>query len=83
MSAKVLRGVIHGQTIELTGDSGIADGAEIEVVLRPVVVRQNRQPGEGFLRTEGALANDPHWDAIMDDIYRSRKIERRPQMEDL
>jgi hypothetical protein len=34
------------------------------------------------LRTEGALATDTEWDAIMDEVHRSRKLERRPQMED-
>ena len=38
--------------------------------------------GEGFLRTAGALADDTEWDAIMEEIYRARKIERRPQFPD-
>jgi hypothetical protein len=29
--------------------------------------------GEGLLRTEGALADDPHWDKIMEEIYQERK----------
>jgi hypothetical protein len=36
-------------------------------------------PGEGFLRTEGALADDPEWDSIMEEIHQARKVERRPQ----
>ena len=81
MSHKVLRGVFHGNVIELEDDAGISDGERVEVVVRRIVP-QGRQPGEGFLRTEGALADDSEWDAIMDEIQRSRKQERRPQWED-
>ena len=31
---RVMRGVVHGRTIELEGDPGIADGRKVEVVLR-------------------------------------------------
>jgi hypothetical protein len=34
MMIKVLRGVVHGRTIELDGETGLADGRQIEVVLR-------------------------------------------------
>ena len=76
MGSKRLRGVIHGKTIELEGESGIADGEKVEIVLRQVGPDHKRRPGEGFLRTEGALESDLHWDAIMDDIHLSRKLER-------
>lgn len=78
---KVVLGKVHGRTIELTADLGLAEGQEVEVqvkVLPPV-----RKWGEGVLRTAGALADDPQWDAVMDAIYRERKRERRalPDME--
>jgi hypothetical protein len=41
------------------------------------------KPGDGLLRTEGALADDLEWDAIMDEIHRARKLERRPQVPEL
>jgi hypothetical protein len=34
-------------------------------------------PGSGFLRTEGALANDDQWDAIMAEIHQSRGTDSR------
>ena len=83
MTNKVIRGVIHGRTIELLGDVGLRDGEEVEVVVCRVQSPTSGLPGEGFLRTEGALANDTEWDAIMDEVHRSRKLERRPQMEDV
>ena len=39
--------------------------------------------GEGILRSAGGWADCPELDAIMEEIYRSRKVERRPQMEDV
>jgi len=70
---KTLRGRAHGRTIELNEDLEVADGEEVEI---QVTVRKNRVSGEGFLRTEGALAEDDEWDGIMADIYQARKLER-------
>jgi hypothetical protein len=80
--AKTLHGKVNGRTIELYEDPGVAEGQEVEVQMR-VVTKRTQQPGEGLLRTEGALANDTEWDAIMDEIYQARKLERRPQAADL
>lgn len=80
MTGKVLRGVVRGSTIELQGDSGISEGEQVEVVVRRVVPKQKR-PGDGFVRTEGALANDSEWDAIMEEIHQARKQDRRSQWE--
>jgi hypothetical protein len=42
-----------------------------------------RQPGDGFLRNEGAMPNDAERDGIMEEIHRARKQERRPPVSDL
>jgi hypothetical protein len=76
---KTLHGKIHGRTIELDEDPGVAEGQEVEVQMK--VVPAAKKWGEGILRTSGALADDPHWDAIMEEIHKARKIERRPQRE--
>jgi hypothetical protein len=81
MSGNLTRGVVHGKTIELSEDLGLAEGQEVEVTVK-IVPKSGRQPGEGFLRTEGALADDPYWDGIMEEIYQARKHQRRPQMEE-
>jgi hypothetical protein len=70
---KILHGTIRGRTIELTEDAGLAEGQEVEVSKRTFPDLTTWQPGEGLLRTEGALADDPHWDAIMEEVYRERK----------
>ena len=79
---KTLHGKIHGRTIELDEDPGVAEGQEVEVQVK-VIPKTPRTPGEGFLRTEGALADDTEWDAIMEEIHQARKLERRPQIPDL
>ncbi len=76
---KILHGRVHGRTIELDEDVGVADGQEVEVEVK--IIEPARTWGEGILRTAGALADDPYWDAIMEEIHRARKIERRPQRE--
>jgi formate dehydrogenase assembly factor FdhD len=79
---KTIHGVVHGKTIELDEDLGVAEGQEVEVQVK-VIPKSARKLGEGFLRTEGALADDEEWDAIMEEIYQARKLERRPQIPDL
>jgi hypothetical protein len=51
-----LRGVIHGRTIELKEDLGIADGQQVEITIRTV---ECPNPwGEGLRRWAGAFATD-------------------------
>jgi hypothetical protein len=66
---KKLRGVVHGRTVEFTEDLGVPDGQEVEVRLEPVKIRD----GRGILSVAGALADDPEWDQIMEEIYLERK----------
>jgi hypothetical protein len=70
---RTVHGKIHGKTIELDEDPGLAEGQVVELTIRTVPPPTSRQPGEGFLRTEGALADDPYWDGIMEEIYRERR----------
>ena len=79
---KTTHGKVRGRTIELDEDLGVAEGQEVEVQVR-VLPKADRTPGEGFLRTEGALADDAAWDVIMEEIYQARKRDRRSQTPDL
>jgi hypothetical protein len=76
---KTLHGKVRGRTIELDEDPGVAEGQEVEVQMK-VVPKPTQKTGEGFLRTEGALADDPHWDAIMEEIYQERKKDTRREL---
>jgi hypothetical protein len=80
---KMIHGKVHGKTIELDEDLGVAEGQEVELIVRLLSPKPARQPGEGLLRTEGALADDPEWDAIMEEVYQARKQERRSQAPEL
>jgi hypothetical protein len=77
---KVIHGIINGRTIELNEDLGLAPGEEVEVQIKTLPATQNW--GEGLKRCAGALADDPEWDAIMEEIHRARKLERRPLPDD-
>jgi hypothetical protein len=77
---KTVHGKVHGRTIELDEDLGLAEGQEVEVAVRTISTGQGHKPGEGLLRTEGALADDPHWDAIMEEIYQERKKDTRREV---
>ena len=55
-------------------DSKFATAAAKQTIIQP-----SKKWGEGILRTAGALADDPYWDAIMEQIHQSRKVERRSQ----
>ncbi len=79
---RTMHGKVRGKAIELDEDLGVVDGQEVEVQVR-VLPKTPGRPGEGFLRTEGALADDTEWDAIMEEIHQARKRERRPQTPDL
>jgi hypothetical protein len=77
---KIVHGIVHGKTIELDENLGVADGQEVEVQIK--IIPLPGKWGEGVLRTAGALADDPHWDGIMEEVHQARKIQRRPQTED-
>lgn len=77
---KTLHGKVHGRTIELDEDPGVAEGQEVEVQMK--VVPPAQKWGDGIRRSAGGWASYPEMDAIMEKIQKERNLERRPQMED-
>lgn len=77
---KLIHGVVHGKTIELKDEIGLADGQEIEITVR--IVHPKDKWGEGILRCAGAMA--PHWteedDRILEEIYQDRKRPSRREI---
>ena len=75
--SQMLHGTVHGRTIELAEELGLADGEEVEVSVR--VIAGKRLWGEGLRRCAGALAEewteDDH--RILEELYqeRSRAID--------
>jgi hypothetical protein len=74
---RVLHGIVHGKTIDLSEPLGAADGQEVEVVVR--FLTPSRPWGEGIRNSAGGWADYPEMDAIMEQIQENRKLERRPQ----
>jgi hypothetical protein len=60
MSPKlVLKGVVHGKTIELEGESGLPDGQQVRVIVQPTTSESKLPPGEGIRQSAGGWADDP------------------------
>jgi hypothetical protein len=70
---KIIQGVIHGNTIELSENPGLADGQSVQVVVQ--AVEPPRPWGEGIRNSAGALADQ--WsdedDKILAEIYQDRR----------
>lgn len=77
---KTPHGKVRGKMIEFAEELGLTEGQEVEVSVRTVPPVVPRQSGEGLLRTEGALADDPYWDDIMSEIYQERKRDTRREI---
>jgi len=69
---QTLHGVIHGNSIELIGNPGLPEGAEVEV--RIIVANKQRQLGDSLDRCAGGLAEN--WtdedDRILAELQRDR-----------
>lgn len=88
---RTVHGVVHGKTIELTEELGVADGEEVEVEVRTKseeVRRKKKLPGPppgwrpGSTTTvAGALADlcTEEEDRLLEEIQRDRKRERRQE----
>ena len=72
---KTIHGIVHGRTIQLDEEIGLAEGQEVEVQVR--VLGPTKPWGEGIRRSAGARSDDPHWDGIMHEIHEERKNDTR------
>jgi len=54
----VVKGVVHGKTIELEREPGLPDGQEVTVTVEPARVGTELPAGEGLRRSAGAWADD-------------------------
>ena len=68
----MLRGVVHGKTVELEQEPGLPDGQSVSVVLRPAVLH-----GTGIERSAGAWADGgEELERWLADTRESRKMDR-------
>lgn len=74
-----IRGVIHGKTIILSSDPGLADGSQVEVVVRPLPPAE-RPISQGFIDSFGGWDDDIEGlDKYIEQVYRDRASDRRNQ----
>jgi hypothetical protein len=66
-----VQGVIHGKTIELDQDLGIAEGQRVDVQVR--LSSTSRHWGEGILRSAGMAADVPGFDEAFEQLQRDRE----------
>ena len=70
-----LRGVVHGDVIQLETDIGLPDGQEVTVSVRPLAVK--RDASDGLRRSAGTWADDPDGlDAYLEENRRVRQLDR-------
>lgn len=72
--SSLLHGIIHGKTIQLDEDPGIGEGQPVQVMVKPADAK--KPWGEGLRRCAGSMADDPEFDAIMQEIQDERKRAR-------
>ena len=77
---KTVHGTVHGRTIELHEELGIAEGQEVEILVKLIPGRQVW--GEGIVRSAGGLVEHGDLDSILEQIHRERQDERRAQVVD-
>jgi hypothetical protein len=71
---KQIQGVIHGKTIELDQDPGMAEGERVDVQVRVSATRAARPWGEGIRRSAGIAAEVPGFDEAFDRVQRDREL---------
>ncbi len=77
---KQVQGIIHGKTIELDHDLGIAEGQRVDVEVR--VSSPARVWGEGILRSAGIAADVPGFDEAFEQVQRDRELATSRDMDE-
>ena len=79
---KTVHGIVHGRTIELDEDLGVAEGQQVQITIKTVPAKERW--GDGLRRCAGALANE--WtdddDRILEEIHQDRKRDTREEIPD-
>lgn len=75
-SSTVLKGIVHGKTIELEQEPGLPDGQAVRVVVQPLP-GQRPAPGEGIRHSAGGWAEDAdELDEYLEWNRQQRKVGR-------
>ena len=76
----VLRGTVHGKSIELEAESGLPEGQHVTVTLQPAPPQQTATESarEALQRAAGGWSDDPDGlDRFLEWNRQQRKINRR------
>ena len=74
--SSILRGIVHGKTIELTETIPLPEGQQVAVTVTPIAPKL--PPGEGIRRSAGAWAEDAaELDRYLEWTRQQRKASRR------
>ena len=80
MASIHLEGTVHGRTIELGRDPGLAEGQRVELIVRPISPQP--QWGEGLRRCAGAWVYT--WaeedDRILEQLQHERHADARTEI---
>jgi hypothetical protein len=75
-------GTIQGDTIKLAHPLSLADGQQVEIVVRAVEKAAEKRPwGEGIRASAGALADEPEDLETMLAFFRSLRQNDRPPID--
>jgi hypothetical protein len=78
---KTMHGKVHGRTIELDEDPGVAEGQQVVITIKTLPLN-GPSSAEGLRRSAGALA--AAWteedDRILEEIYQERKRDTRKEV---
>ena len=74
----IMKGVIHGRTIELDSEPGLPEGQSVSVVVQPVQAKDSQAIFEAFKRAAGGWANDDPegLEQYLEQTRRQRKVHR-------
>jgi len=70
--SRTIHGKVHGRTIELDEDLGVAEGQEVEVQVK--IIQPTGKWGEGVQQSAGGWADYPQMDAVMGKIHQERRL---------
>ncbi len=78
---ELMRGVVHGSSIQLSRNPGIPDGQEVVIALHPANKGDLPQQGEGLRQAFGAWSEDgEQLDSFIEQVYRDRDDQRREKI---
>ena len=71
---KTVHGTVHGRTIQLDEDLGVAEGQVVEIQVK--LIPSPPTWGAGILSSAGGWDEFPEMDRVLEKIHEQRQVER-------